>query len=59
MVTCCGTCNVTKGDKPLEDFLEMMGYEMRHEPYTPNYLEFIDKIGGKMRSEWKPFLFRG
>jgi 5-methylcytosine-specific restriction endonuclease McrA len=57
LVTCCGKCNVSKGDMSLQDFLKMTGYKMAHKPYVPNYIQFIEKIGGKMRDEWRPFLF--
>ena len=42
---------------PLGDFLDLTGLEMAHEPYVPSYIQFIEKIGGKMRDEWRPFLF--
>lgn len=57
LVTCCNKCNVTKGDMTLHEFLKITGYKMSHKPYIPNYIQFIEKIGGKMREEWKPYLF--
>lgn len=51
LVTCCGSCNVKKGDKSLKE----SGMIMRHKPFKPTYLYFIEKIQ-KVNNDWKPFV---
>lgn len=54
LVTCCGKCNVEKGDT----YMEEMGYTMLVKPYRPSYLQFINRISGAdVREEWKKYLF--
>jgi 5-methylcytosine-specific restriction endonuclease McrA len=52
LVTCCHRCNVKKGDKTLEE----VGFTLKHKPYKPNYLFFIDKNSGSYN--WDEFLFK-
>lgn len=56
LVTCCGTCNVTKGDKPLETFLEEQGLTMRHMPYRPSYMEFLAQYKN-IHEDWRPYVY--
>jgi len=56
LVTCCGTCNVTKGDKPLEVFLKESGLTMRQEPYRPTYMEFLSQHKNILE-DWKPYVY--
>ena len=56
LVTCCGLCNITKGNKPLEDFLLDTGYKLDYKPYRPTYLEFLS-THRDIREEWKPFVY--
>jgi 5-methylcytosine-specific restriction endonuclease McrA len=51
LVTCCGNCNVRKGDTLLKD-TDMV---MRHKPFKPTYLYFVEKIQ-KVRPDWKIFV---
>lgn len=51
LVACCGNCNVKKGDKSLKE----SGMIMRHKPFKPTYLYFIEKIQ-KVNTDWKPFV---
>lgn len=53
LVTCCSPCNLQKGDKTPQE----AGMKMSQEPYRPNYLEFIEKVSGNLKEEWKPYLF--
>ena len=54
LVTCCGKCNVKKGDKLVNE----VGFVMRIKPYKPTYLQFINKLSGsEVKEEWKPYLF--
>jgi 5-methylcytosine-specific restriction endonuclease McrA len=56
LVTCCGTCNVTKGDKPLEVFLEEQGLTIRHMPYRPSYMEFLSQYKN-IHEDWRPYVY--
>jgi 5-methylcytosine-specific restriction endonuclease McrA len=51
LVTCCANCNVKKGDKTVEE----MGMTMRHKPFKPTYLYFVEKIQ-RVRPDWKVFV---
>jgi hypothetical protein len=55
LVTCCGTCNVTKCNKDLDVFLEEQGYDMISKPYKPTYLEFISN-NRDIHEHWKEFI---
>jgi 5-methylcytosine-specific restriction endonuclease McrA len=55
LVTCCGGCNVNKGDKDLVDFLNENGLTMHHQPFKPTYLYFVEKINN-VNSDWKKFV---
>jgi 5-methylcytosine-specific restriction endonuclease McrA len=55
LVTCCSPCNLQKGDLTVEE----AGMEMSQKPYRPNYLEFIERVSGSLKEEWKPYLFIG
>ena len=55
LVTCCGDCNVKKGDKKVEDFLFEYNLKMHHQPFKPTYLYFVEKIN-KVNSDWKQFV---
>jgi 5-methylcytosine-specific restriction endonuclease McrA len=56
LITCCHSCNVLKGDKSVEEFLNLTGYKMRHKPYKPNYLQFLSIMNDGMKEEWIPYL---
>ena len=51
LVTSCGSCNVKKDDKTLEE----VGLIMRHKPFRPTYLHFIEKIQ-KVNNDWKKYV---
>jgi len=51
LATCCSSCNVRKGDTLLED----TDMKMRHEPFKPTYLYFVEKIQ-RVRPDWKVFV---
>jgi 5-methylcytosine-specific restriction endonuclease McrA len=51
LITCCMKCNVTKGDKSLEE----SGMVLLHKPFTPSYLFFLKKLD-KFNEDWKPYL---
>ena len=55
LVTCCGSCNVKKGDKLVDDFLTENNLKMKHQPFKPTYLYFIEKINN-LNSDWKKFV---
>lgn len=55
LVTCCGNCNVKKGDKDLDSFLNECGLTMHHKPFKPTYLYFVEKIN-KVSSDWKQYV---
>jgi 5-methylcytosine-specific restriction endonuclease McrA len=55
LVTCCGSCNVKKCSKDVDEFLEEYGLKMRHKPFRPTYLYFVEKIN-KVNDDWKQFV---
>jgi 5-methylcytosine-specific restriction endonuclease McrA len=55
LVTCCGECNVNKGDKDLDTFLFESNLTMHHEPFKPNYLYFVEKINN-VNNDWKQYV---
>ena len=55
LVTCCGECNVKKGDMYVDDFLEMYNLEMSHAPFVPSYLYFVDKMS-RVHNSWKLYV---
>ncbi len=55
LVTCCGSCNVKKGDKIVDDFLLEYDLKMSHQPFKPTYLYFVEKINN-VSSDWKKFV---
>jgi 5-methylcytosine-specific restriction endonuclease McrA len=55
LAVCCGTCNVRKGDKDVDVFLKEYGLTMRHKPFKPTYLYFVEKIQS-VRSDWKYYV---
>lgn len=55
LVTCCGECNVKKGDSLVGDFLSEYGLTMHHQPFKPTYLYFVEKINN-VSSDWKQFV---
>ena len=55
LVTCCGSCNVKKGDKLVDDFLLEYDLKMSHQPFRPTYLYFIEKINN-LNSDWRQFV---
>ena len=56
LVTCCGSCNLKKGNIPLEQFLEEQGHTMRHQPYRPTYMEFLSNHR-YIKEDWKPYVY--
>lgn len=55
LVTCCGDCNVKKGDLDVDVFTEQYGLTMHHQPFKPTYLYFVEKIN-KVNNDWKQFV---
>jgi 5-methylcytosine-specific restriction endonuclease McrA len=55
LVTCCGTCNVKNCSKDVDEFLIEYGLTMRHKPFKPSYLYFVQKIN-TINNDWKSFL---
>lgn len=55
LLTSCGSCNVKKGDKDVDSFLNEYGLTMHHKPFKPTYLYFVEKIN-KVNSDWKQFV---
>lgn len=56
LVTCCHSCNVYKGGKSVDEFLNITGFKMRHKPYKPNYLQFLSIMNSGMKDEWITYL---
>jgi len=57
LVTCCGSCNVRKGDKDLDVFLSEYGLTMSHKPFKPSFLYFVENMYN-INSDWKFFIGR-
>ena len=55
LVTCCGSCNVKKGDKKVDVFLSENNLKMHHQPFKPTYLYFVEKINN-VSADWKQFV---
>ena len=55
LVTCCHDCNVKKGHKDVDVFLKETGLTMRHQPFKPTYLYFVEKIY-KVDEDWKQYV---
>jgi 5-methylcytosine-specific restriction endonuclease McrA len=55
LVTSCQNCNVTKDNKDVEVFLEENNLTLKHKPFVPNYLYFINKYTGFHKS-WKIYI---
>lgn len=51
LVSCCSSCNVTKGDKTPEE----AGMIMSHEPFKPTYLYFVEKFK-KVHESWNVYV---
>jgi len=54
LATCCMKCNVSKGDRLLEE----TGMTLKYKPFTPSYLFFLHKMN-KINEDWKPYLMNG
>jgi 5-methylcytosine-specific restriction endonuclease McrA len=55
LVTCCGICNVRKCSKDVDEFLSEYNLTMRHKPFRPSYLYFVEKIN-RISNDWKQYL---
>lgn len=53
LVTACKQCNSKKGDYSLEK----VGMKLRNTPVKPSYLSFIKMTNGRLREDWKPYLY--
>ena len=53
LATCCMKCNITKGDR----FLEETGMVLRQKPFIPSYLFFLHKMN-KLNEDWKKYLIK-
>ncbi len=55
LVTSCNTCNVKKDNKDVDSFLSENNLKMRHQPFKPTYLYFVEKIK-EVNPDWKKFV---
>jgi 5-methylcytosine-specific restriction endonuclease McrA len=55
LVTCCGKCNVKKGDLLVDDFLKEYNLTMHHKPFRPNYLSYIERLNS-FHDSWKVYV---
>ena len=53
LATCCMKCNITKGDR----FLEETDMVLTQKPFTPSYLFFLHKMN-KLNEDWKKYLIK-
>lgn len=62
-VTCCFNCNSMKGDKTLDEMLELYPEEqdrwtLAYRPYVPSMAERFKKMSGaEIPDAWKPFIW--
>lgn len=52
LVTCCKVCNLKKDNMTPEE----ANMKMLRNPYSPTYIEFIERMNGVIKEEWKQFL---
>jgi 5-methylcytosine-specific restriction endonuclease McrA len=52
LVTCCKVCNIRKDNRTPEE----ANMTMFRKPYSPTYIEFIERMNGVIKEEWKQFL---
>jgi hypothetical protein len=57
LVTCCGHCNVKKGDKYVDVFLSENRLKISHKPFKPSFLYFIENMND-VNGDWKIFIER-
>ncbi|MEM6263033.1 MAG: HNH endonuclease [Bacteroidota bacterium] len=53
LATACQKCNSKKGNMTPEE----AGMEMRHQPFRPSFVMFLGNFSGKVRDDWKPYLY--
>jgi 5-methylcytosine-specific restriction endonuclease McrA len=53
LVTCCGSCNVKKGDRRPSE----CGMVMSIKPHKPGFFTFINNFSGKVHESWRPYIF--
>lgn len=63
-ITCCFTCNSLKGDKTLDEMIEMYPddiekWTLSYDPYIPSMAERFSKMSGsQIPDQWKPFIWK-
>ncbi len=53
LVTACQKCNSRKGNQTPEQ-AEM---SMSHKPFRPSFVMFLGNFSGKIKDDWKPYLY--
>ena len=53
LATCCGTCNLKKGDRTPEE----AKMPLRHEPYRPSFIMYIKNLTNLVEESWKPYIY--
>jgi 5-methylcytosine-specific restriction endonuclease McrA len=56
LATCCGTCNLEKGNMSLKEYELLTGKTIRHEPYRPTYMEFLSQYKN-IHEDWKSYVY--
>ncbi len=53
LATACQKCNSKKGNMTPE----MAGMDMLYRPFRPSFVMFLGNFSGKVREDWKPYLY--
>lgn len=56
LATCCGNCNLEKGNMPLSEYTKLTGKTIRHMPYRPSYMEFLSQYKD-IHEDWRPYVY--
>lgn len=53
LATCCGACNLKKGDRTPEE----AKMPLRYEPYRPSFIMYIKNLTNMVEESWKPYIY--
>ncbi len=56
LATCCGSCNLEKGNMPLSEYTKLTGKKIKYMPYRPSYMEFLSQYRN-IHEDWKPYVY--
>ncbi len=53
LVTACQKCNAQKGSMTPEE----AGMKLHYQPFRPSFVMFLGHFSGRIRDDWKPYLY--